>query len=112
MQTSQEFSKATSDDIRDEVCRCLDQWIRAVHRGRCTLDKLPDLRDLIDALPLSSGDYCTAVNRISNAKRYLESNERGAARYELKLLDSSLRQFELRKSFHQSARSLPPGPGV
>jgi hypothetical protein len=46
---------------------------------------------LLDSLPLATGEYGTASNRLRNAHRYLVSQERGAARYELKLLSGSLR---------------------
>jgi hypothetical protein len=48
------------------------------------------LRRLLESLPLASGDYCVAVNRLTNAQNYLRSGEQGAARYELHMLLRSL----------------------
>jgi hypothetical protein len=43
---------------------------------------------------LATDEYHTAKNRLRNAHRYLLSQERGAARYELMLLAGSLRPRE------------------
>jgi hypothetical protein len=48
------------------------------------------LRLLLEALPLDTTDFGLAVNRLANARHYLESGECGAARYELRLLRRSL----------------------
>jgi hypothetical protein len=50
------------------------------------------LRLLLEALPLDSTEFGLAVNRLANARRYLEAGEDGAARYELRLLRRSLEQ--------------------
>jgi hypothetical protein len=43
-------------------------------------------RALLETLPLSTEDFGVACNRLANAQRYLESGERGAACFELRLL--------------------------
>jgi len=47
---------------------------------------LARVRAAIESLPLSSGEYCVALNRFLNARRYLAAGERGAAAFELRLL--------------------------
>ena len=54
-------------------------------------DGVDHLQSLLETLPLSSDDFGIACNRLGNARRYLESNERGAARWELNALASQLR---------------------
>ena len=49
------------------------------------------LRLLLEALPLDSTEFALAVNRLTNARHYLETGEHGAARYELHLLRRSLK---------------------
>jgi hypothetical protein len=49
------------------------------------------LRVLLEALPLDSTEFGLAVNRLANARCYLESGEYGGARYELRLLLRSLK---------------------
>ena len=34
--------------------------------------------DTLESLPLATGAYCVARNRLQNARRYLRSDERGA----------------------------------
>jgi hypothetical protein len=45
---------------------------------------------LLQALPLDTTEFALAVNRLANARHYLESGEYGAARFELRLLRRSL----------------------
>ena len=47
---------------------------------------------LLQALPLDSAEFGLAINRLANARHYLESGEYGAARFELRLLRQSLEQ--------------------
>jgi hypothetical protein len=51
---------------------------------------LERLAILLKALPLDTTEFALAVNRLVNARRYLESGEHGAARFELRLLRRSL----------------------
>ncbi len=49
------------------------------------------IRQMLEALPLASAEFSLAVNRLTNAQKYLRSGEYGAARYELHLLLRSLK---------------------
>jgi len=77
------------------------------HFGKklCELDDGPKLekylresRALIETMLLDADDFDVAVARINNARRYVRSNEFGAAKYELKLMirriQSRLRLFD------------------
>lgn len=96
MQTIQHLSPATPDTIRSELFQTLQYLLRAIHRDQDVLDELQQVRDLLDSLPLTSGEYGTATNRLRNAHRYLVSKERGAARYELQMMTGMLRQDNTR----------------
>jgi len=41
--------------------------------------QLTEVQGLLEALPLSSGDFCRAGNNLRNAERYMRSQELGAA---------------------------------
>ena len=53
--------------------------------------QLGEVQALLEALPLSSGDFCRVSNNLKNAQRYLQSHERGAAAYELRMLAGAVR---------------------
>ena len=58
--------------------------------------QLGSLRQLLEQVLIGQADFGLATNRISNAMRYLNSGERGAAQYEIRLLINDLRrQLEL-----------------
>jgi hypothetical protein len=54
-------------------------------------DDLNAAQLLLESLPLASEPFGVAMSRLRNARRYLESSETGAARYELRLLASALK---------------------
>ena len=53
---------------------------------------LDRIRELIEFIPMASDEFGVAVSRINNARRYIESSEFGAARYEIRLLLGLLKQ--------------------
>jgi hypothetical protein len=53
--------------------------------------ELGEVQALLEALPLSSGDFCRVSNNLKNAQRYLQSQERGAAAYELRMIAGAVR---------------------
>ena len=61
-------------------------------RDEANLNELADATHLLEALPLSTSEFAVACNRLSNARRYLDSGERGAARSEVQLLMRSMAQ--------------------
>ncbi len=56
------------------------------------LKSLADLQKLLEQVFPRAVDYETAVCRIRNARRFLESREAGAARYEMRLLIQAVAQ--------------------
>ena len=54
-------------------------------------EELRFAHQLIDAMPLTTQAYGTAMNRLRNVQRYLDQCETGAAGYELRMLAGALR---------------------
>jgi hypothetical protein len=88
------LSTATPDTIRHELLDTVEHLLSKLRRDAEILAELQDACDLLESLPLAADEYHTANNRLRNAHRYLISQERGAARYELQLLAGSLRPRE------------------
>lgn len=93
-QTTATIRTPVIDDTYLQAVRQVETLIAFLKNNR-RLDEtlgevLSDTRMILDALPLSRDDYAIAGNRLGNAVRYLKSNERGAACYELNLLYRSL----------------------
>ena len=65
--------------------------IHKVHQNNFAIKEVDQLEDLFQTLPLASDDFGFAVNRLGNARRYLQSAETGAARWELNTLVNQLR---------------------
>src|SRR5260370_23157802 len=81
---------ATVEEIRRLATGRLQSLMRNLSNSDRTANELYRLRTMVESLPLSSGEFCVAMNRLRNAQRYLTGNEIGAARYELRLLLGSL----------------------
>ena len=96
MQRVQNLSAATPETIRQELSQTVAGVLKMIERGKTALEKLQEVRELLESIPLSSGEYCVAQNRLQNAHRYLVSDERGAARFELRMLAGSLRDGHAR----------------
>lgn len=55
------------------------------------LEQVAKFRSLLESLPLAADEFAVPCCRLSNAFGYLQSDEWGAARYELRLLAGLLR---------------------
>ena len=98
MHSIQKLSVATPHTIRQELLQTVEELLLMIRHSVEVLKELQEVRNQLDALPLASDDYSTAANRLRNAHRYLVSQERGAARYELQLLAGSLRNGYARQA--------------
>ena len=98
--------KVTIEDIFGQAKRkvesLLAQLDQATGSNGDNGDGIAELKQLLEALPFSTAEFGLATNRLRNASRYLRSQERGAARYELKMLALSLG-----RNRHQSRRPSP-----
>ena len=69
---------------------CLDALIKQVSSDAPPADSWNLAHKTLEALPLATEEAAVMRNRLANAQNYLETGERGAARYELRLLACSL----------------------
>ena len=79
----------------DEVCQQAEEHFSILLGNLKNVERLRKdllvLRDLIDCVPLTTSEFDLTVARINNAQRYLESDEQGAAKYEIRQLVRNLR---------------------
>ncbi len=62
------------------------QFVEGIGCRPVAASELSRIEHVLDGVPLDSREYGLAMNRLRNARRYLNSAEFGAAKYELKLL--------------------------
>jgi hypothetical protein len=87
------MTEYTTVSITESLCALLRQAHDGLAGRPSTAVGLVDfdhVRHLLEALPLTTAEFGLAVNRLANARHYLESSEPGATRYELGLLLRSL----------------------
>ena len=90
MSQGQETGIALPDEVRNLLAQCLGQLMDHETEADLSNGQLTEAAMLLESLPLSTSEFGLATNRLNNARRYMESNERGAARYELLLLIGGL----------------------
>jgi len=76
--------------VWDAAVAAIQALAEQVKRGKVN-GELTEVQGLLEALPLSSGDFCRMGNNLRNAERYMRSQEWGAASYELHMLAGALR---------------------
>ena len=77
-------------NVWDAAIAAMEALAQQVKRGDLN-GQLGEVQALLEALPLSSGAFCRVSNHLKNAERYLQSHERGAAAYELRMLARAVR---------------------
>jgi hypothetical protein len=72
----------------------IDSLMRVIQTFDCRKSPIgfQTLISLMESLPLSTAEFGLARNRLDNARRYADSDEPGAAIYELRLLLNRLRK--------------------
>ena len=78
-------------DVFNPILSSLMRLIQKVRQGNIAIGDLEQLEDLLQTLPLASDDFGFAFNHLRNARRYLQSTETGAARWELNTLVNQIR---------------------
>jgi hypothetical protein len=81
------------DEIWQTAMSRLRRLQALVTHGREHAFAFEEFFAMLAALPLSSSEFGLAGNRLNNAQRYLHSAERGAAKYELELLERTLQNL-------------------
>ncbi len=82
---------ATTEQIAQAVTQCLGRLQQKRQLDDAAHDDLATVRSMLEAMPLSTDQFGLACRRLQNAQHYLRYTEPGAARYELQLLASSLK---------------------
>lgn len=82
----------TIDSVFQPVLSTLSRLVRRTTSEFGASAEISQLQTLLETLPLGSDEFGIACNRLRNAQRYLQSNEAGAARWELNALASQLRR--------------------
>lgn len=100
-----------ADDLNRQFLfqmHCLQKAISSGDENQ-SMEFWNETRNFVDALPIPTDQYDLAVSRLHNCKRYLVSEEFGAAAYELKLLAGTI-EFEepVRKPRYVSAKRQAP----
>jgi hypothetical protein len=90
MMTSRPELMTSADDGYKPTLTFLARFLLRLHDGQRTNGEVDDLRILLETLPLSTDEFGLACNRVTNAKGYLQSNELGAAMWELRALRQQL----------------------
>jgi hypothetical protein len=86
----QKLVPSTFEQIRSHATACLNALIEQVASHTPSATDFDGVRAALEALPLNTEEAGAARNRLANARSYLEAGERGAARYELRLLARGL----------------------
>lgn len=74
------------------ILSSLSQFIALTHSEKYQDERLQRVLDQLETLPIDCDEFHLAVNRLSNAKRYLQIGECGAARWELKQLLKAIKR--------------------
>ena len=81
----------TVAQITQSVNQCLGRLLQKRSLDEAAQDDFAAARSLLEAMPLSTDEFGLACTRLQNAQHYLRYTEPGAARYELRILASSLK---------------------
>jgi len=118
MQRTDHVSVKGPDSIRRVLLKQLRSVVDKSPSKDYLLSVISDTQIMIESLPLASGEYGAVSNRLRNARRYLRSDEQGAATYELRLLMGDLREVTAAKrnsdqreaEFPEKSGGTPHGP--
>jgi hypothetical protein len=79
-----------TESLRVQLCRTLEYLLTQAASDGDPDAGFEQARQVLEALPLATAEFSVARNRLANGRRYLQSGECGAARFELRLLLQSL----------------------
>jgi hypothetical protein len=80
----------TLEQLHSHAIACLDTLREQIASDTPPAEGWDVTRKALEALPLATAEAAVMRHRLANARSYLEAGERGAARYELRLLACSL----------------------
>jgi hypothetical protein len=85
------LSDTAPQDVRARLVRHLQTAIGRPSQTAATSDAWLEALAMLQALPLSTGEFGLALSRLKNAQRYYAAREPGAAHFELRLLCGALK---------------------
>ena len=85
---------ATTEQITQSVLQSLGRLQQKRQLDDAAHDDFAAIRAMLETVPLATDQFDLACRRLQNAQHYLRHTEPGAARYELQLLVSSLKNGE------------------
>ena len=95
MSSQPQVSVPSFIDLRNQLVQHLQSLVDYPARELVKAeDKLLGALAMLNGLPLTTDEFGLAANRLKNAHRYFVAEEPGAARYELRLILSSLTNGE------------------
>ncbi len=71
---------------REAVGRGVEKLLRHAEANGIVAVQWDELKTLLEALPLATATFALAARRLGNARRYIESGELGAAKFELRMM--------------------------
>jgi hypothetical protein len=83
---NQPLDRSPMDSVRAHVRERITAFLDHAQAGGEGDAEFNQARLALECLPLSRGEYATAINRLMNARSYFHAGESGAARFELRLL--------------------------
>ena len=90
MQARTHSSAVPFHSVFSPVLKQAEFLVRALETRRAEPTEMEILAGLLETLPLASNEFGLACTRLSNAQRYLDSAEHGAARWELNAMVQQL----------------------
>lgn len=93
MSRVERLDTASPQDLLQRILAALMLLHKKVTDGRRTDGELDAIEGMLETIPLTSEEFGLALNRLRNARRYLASAERGAARWELKMMRKQLQLY-------------------
>ncbi len=78
-------------DIQQLAVGNVVRLIRRLESGDDPSDDLPEVRQLLESLPMATGEFGLASNRLKNARRYSKHHSNTAARLIQKVQRSGLK---------------------
>jgi len=90
MRYDSQSTAANLADVAHDLTRCLERLSQRRRLDDAALDDLQLAGSLLESLPLDTSQFALACGRLMNAERYLNADEPGAARFELRLLAAGI----------------------
>ncbi|MBV9125169.1 MAG: hypothetical protein JO112_17575 [Planctomycetes bacterium] len=80
--------------VRKDLADGIELLLQEISRGCIVADRWETVFQALQALPWPKAEFGLALNRLTNARTYLEKGETGAADFELRLLRGLVQRME------------------